>query len=241
MPEKRPNIWVPGNHHLSPPHRGMNLSAIDISPLAACIHMETLDIEETGTTKLHFLSEITSLRGLVCGVNPLTSLYGLAGNTRLECLDVSVCGLTSFQELTGMSGLRFLRAGNQQRYPRRHYYGAYVMANSPIHDVSDLGPLAAMTRLEHLDLHDCTGIKDLRPLATATSLVVLNIGGTGVTSLSPCRTLINLREIDITRLYYLHPDIPTDLVLAELPLLMTIHTEYGRYHIGLMKWTCCRV
>lgn len=75
--------------------------------------------------------------------------------------------------------------------------------------ISDLGPLAALSRLETLSLND-TPVSDLRPLARLTALSGLSIHRTQVHDLRPLRDLpLNGGASDVLGLPGLHfRDIP---------------------------------
>jgi Leucine-rich repeat (LRR) protein len=62
-----------------------------------------------------------------------------------------------------------------------------------------LGPLAGMTTtLEELDVSNCTSVKSVAPLRDLTELRTLILAGTGLSNLSPIRTLAKLGTLDLS-------------------------------------------
>ena len=81
--------------------------------------------------------------------------------------------------------------------------------------VTDLTPLAGLSKLEKLDL-DNTGVTDLTPLAGLSKLFALRLNNTGVTDLTPLAGLSNLGWLYIRNLHL--SEIPRALVSEWLHL-----------------------
>ncbi|HEU0120811.1 MAG TPA: hypothetical protein VFQ91_09825 [Bryobacteraceae bacterium] len=106
---------------------------------------------------------------------------GLRHFPNLESLDVTLCPMPDLQALAGMRHLRRLWAGDTF--------------------ITDLAPLAAMTRMEDLDLHG-TGIRDesLIALAGMQSLRRLDLQGTALTD-AAAEQLARLTNLESLNLY----------------------------------------
>ncbi len=108
---------------------------------------------------------------------------------------------------------------------------------------TDLAPLAALTKLEHLDLQGNQQLADLGPLAGSTTLRYLIVSGSAVSELAPLSGLKTLEWLDLrdaVKVSELGPlaGLPllggllaadtaiTDIaVVAELPALHTLHIQ----------------
>ena len=69
-----------------------------------------------------------------------------------------------------------------------------VLVNS--NSISDLSPLAGLTKLTVLDLYD-NNISDISPLSGLTSLTYLDLSGNGISDLSPLAGLTNLQVLEL--------------------------------------------
>ena len=112
---------------------------------------------------------------------PSITIAGKEYSTDLQKLDLNDLGLTDedIQDLKYMVNLYDLRlSGNR---------------------LTNLAPLAGLTRLEYLQIRD-NDLSDLSPLAGLTNLEQLNLGGenAGVTDLSPLSGLTNLRFLSLS-------------------------------------------
>ena len=70
-----------------------------------------------------------------------------------------------------------------------------LVTNGPI---SDLSPLAGLTQLNYLKLHNAYNISDLSLLAGLTNLSELNLGNTSVSDLSPLAGLTQLNYLQLS-------------------------------------------
>jgi Bacterial Ig-like domain/Leucine Rich repeats (2 copies)/Putative Ig domain len=63
--------------------------------------------------------------------------------------------------------------------------------------ISDVGPLAALTHLRYLNLNNTRGIVDLSPLSGLTALAELHVRFNSISDLRPLRGLTNLRQLNL--------------------------------------------
>ena len=134
-------------------------------------------VEQLGLDALAPLAELTHLRGLDLGDAGWADIEALANLNGLERLDLRSSEVVRLDPLRGLTALRELNL--------RGCTG-----------LSDLQPLAALTRLEHLRL-GYTRVRDLRPLAKLERLTTLDLAGTPVVDLSPLFKLPSLGKIDL--------------------------------------------
>jgi uncharacterized protein (TIGR02996 family) len=134
-------------------------------------------VELLGIDALRPLAELTSLRELDLGDAGWTDVEPLADLTALERLDLRSSETVRLEPLRKLSQLRELNL--------RGCTG-----------LSDLGPLACLTQLEHLRL-GYTRVRDLRPLAKLERLTTLELAGTPIVDLTPLFGLPALRKLDL--------------------------------------------
>jgi Leucine-rich repeat (LRR) protein len=109
-------------------------------------------------------------------------------------LDLADLGLTTLpRQLSKLHHLRVLWLGRSPRddAPQER---EFFEGNS----IADLGPLAGLSSLQHLDCSDTT-VADLGPVAGLFSLQYLDCSGTTVADLAPLAGLFSLQHLDCSR------------------------------------------
>lgn len=92
-------------------------------------------------------------------------------------------------------------------------------------EITDLTPIAKLTKLKTLDLYGCADLSDLKPLSGLTDLTWLRIAGTqSLNDLSPLVSLTKLDWLDFNTCKGLADVSP----LAKLPSLKTLGLAYCR-------------
>ena len=133
---------------------------------------------------------------------PKVTIGGEEYSTALTELDLSDQGLTN-EDIQGLAEMTHLTqlslAGNR--------------------DITDLSPLAALTKLEDLNISH-TGATDLSPLSGLTALTKLNIANPELSDLSPLSTLTNL-----TILYLDDGSLSRSKILDLSPLASLVNME----------------
>jgi hypothetical protein len=95
-------------------------------------------------------------------------------------------------------------------------------------DISDLSPLANLTKLRHLELNDCPNIANLSPLVKLTSLTELDLSFCdGISDLSPLAKLTNLRKLAL----------PPTVTTSQLKTICRNHTKLT----WLSLWRCSKI
>lgn len=136
---------------------------------------------------------------IACDGEDLTDLAPLTRLTSLETLSLRFTRVTDLSPLQGLTALRELTIAGCRTYEERERYGCHgdekpdpsigyvpLAAYTPVTDIS---PLARLTRLEVLHL-DSTGVSDLTPLTGLERLRELTISWTKVKRVPPLpRTL----------------------------------------------------
>lgn len=197
-----------------------------LEPLAAVETLKTLSIEAAAVAELSSLAALPHLRELAlrrCR-GELRALAGFTRLHALELsahAEVELLGLDALAPLAELTELRELDLGdagwsdvlalaNLSALERLDLRSSEVVRLDPLRDLSalrelnlrgctglsDLGPLAGLTRLEHLRL-GYTRVRDLRPLAKLEQLTTLELAGTPVSELSPIFQLPSLRKLDL--------------------------------------------
>ncbi len=124
----------------------------DLTPLAACINLQTLDCGFTAVGSLAPLASCTSLHVLNCRNTAVSSLEPLASCTSLHTLYCSSTAVSSLEPLSWCTSLHTL--------------------DCSFTAVSSLAPLASCTSLHTLHCYD-TSVSSLAPLASCTALMKL--------------------------------------------------------------------
>ena len=102
--------------------------------------------------------------------------------TRLEARNANISDLTG---LEGATNLKSLRLEGEEVAA-----GTWNNSNS----VSDLSPLAGLTRLEELDLWK-NSVSDISPVANLTHLIHLGLGGNSISDISALAGLTNIKSL----------------------------------------------
>ncbi len=159
-----------------------------------------LSAAKLGIRRLGGIEQLSALRSLDLGGNPLASVAELASNTRLRRLILHDTGLVSLRGLAGLAQLELLDLS-----------GAGVV---------ELDELAGLP-LRSLDLRYCPATA-LQPLASLTRLESLALGGVtpGGPGVTAIRSLSSLRQLRLLRLRLSSATLLSELVaLEELVLL----------------------
>ncbi len=146
----------------------------DLSPLAACIALHTLNCSRTAVINLAPLASCTSLHTLDCygtAVSSLEPLSACASLYTLDCCGTAVSSLAPLAACTSLRNLYCNRTGISSleglaNHTSLHTLSCYSTA------VSSLAPLASCTSLHTLYCYG-TAVNSLAPLASCTSLMML--------------------------------------------------------------------
>jgi hypothetical protein len=149
----------------------------DISALRGLTNLTVLNLHTNWISDLGPLSGMTSLTRLLLSENPIADISALRDMTELTVLRLHIHG----DFIGGQLPRNFLGAGG------------LFHTNA----ISDIGPLAGLTKLEDLSIHTHE-ISDLSPLRGLTSLTELRLAGNPVTDLSPLSEITTLRTLELT-------------------------------------------
>ena len=108
----------------------------------------------------------------------------MASLTRLEAPDSDISDLT---------GLEFATNLTQLYLGEEYVAGGYVNSNH----ISDLAPLANLTKLTTLDLDGNFAFSDMSPLANLNNLRTLRLSNNFIKDISPLSGLTNLRHLNL--------------------------------------------
>lgn len=111
----------------------------DLTGLEYCTNLENLNLSSNGTDyDLSIISNLTNLKLLYIGNNPLTDISPLKNLTNLYCLDISFTNLIDFSPLKDLPNLKTLFASG---YDFNEYD---YLVNLSHNKISDISPLAAL-------------------------------------------------------------------------------------------------
>ncbi len=203
---------------------GTRISSLE--PLSSLSRLEELDLSDTPVDSLTGLNDLKNLRILsmdktsVNDLDPLAPISSLkiiyCDNTRIgktdldrfldlhpECLVVFQTALLKswWDELPQPWKSVFQSHTKLDEIPTREQLHAAALLKSlslsEKRDVSDLGPLRTLSRLEELDLSNGI-LQDISPVSDLVRLKQLNLSGNPVSSLGPLAGLPELKVLDIS-------------------------------------------
>ena len=195
-----------------------NRALADLNPLGGLTSLEHLDLTYNSVFELEPLSNLTSLTFLSLTINRIADISALRGLRSLEKLILGGNPVSDVEPLSGLTMLRYLHLGHLDAVESLRFLSEleelthlYIDGTS----AADLSPLAALNRLEVLDISE-TAVDDLSALAALNRLEFLDISETAVNDLSPLANTASLREIHMRGLL-------ADLTpISELPSLRSI-------------------
>ena len=152
----------------SPIPTRFNNTVSDLAPLAGSTNLTWLALDNNRVSTLTPLAELKSLGWLWLSGNDITDLAGLEGLSALRVLDLTDNAVSG---LGPLSGLRL--------------YRLYLNRNT----ISDLAPLAGLTRLQDLYLND-NKVTRLGPLAQVRRLRELDLGNNNISDLDELGRLL---------------------------------------------------
>jgi len=167
----------------------------DISALAQCTRLESLNLSETYVADISVLPQIPTLKHLNLSGNivykyienheavipSFSDWTPLSRCTGLLSLDVSDCSATELSFLHSLTELQELDISANNFY----------LYDTPTVDIS---VLARCTKLEVLNL-SCRRVADISPLAQCTRLESLNLGATDVSDISVLPQIPTLKRL----------------------------------------------
>ena len=186
----------------------------NVSPLAKLINVDWLGLEENQITDLSPLKGLVKLNGLGIAGNPVSNVSPLAGLLSLEGIDALRTAISDFSPLAKLPRLRWIEFGDNasiSELPPLKGLKALrrlVLRDTRISDISgldslsktltelnlernvisDISPLAKLTRLKRLELNGNI-ISDVSPLAGLTNLEHLNLQNNAISDFSPLEAL----------------------------------------------------
>ena len=178
----------------------------DLEPLRNLTRLLSLSLTGSQVVDLEPLSELTELNGLTLDDTPVSNLGPLARLVNLKGLSVDNAQVSSLApladaDLPNLERLSLKNASNAhppwdrgvecEQRPSRPTSARFSNA------VSDVGPLAGLTRLEWLDLSN-NRVSTLTPLAGLKSLRWLRLPGNEIRSLAGLESLSRLGVLDLT-------------------------------------------
>ena len=152
----------------SPIPTRFNNTVSDLAPLAGSTNLTWLALDNNRVSTLTPLAELKSLGWLWLSGNDIADLAGLEGLSALRVLDLTDNAVSG---LGPLSGLRLDRL--------------YLNRNT----ISDLAPLAGLTRLQDLYLND-NKVTRLGPLAQVRRLRELDLGNNNISDLDELGRLL---------------------------------------------------
>ena len=186
----------------------------DVSPLVKLTNVDWLGLEENQITDLSPLKGLVKLSGIGIAGNPVSDVSPLAGMTSLEGVDALHTAISDFSPLAKLPGLRWIEFGDNASISKLpSLQGLKTLRRLVIRDtrisdvsgldslsktltelnlernvISDISPLAKLTRLKRLELNGNI-ISDVSPLAGLTNLEHLNLQNNAISDFSPLKTL----------------------------------------------------
>lgn len=163
----------------------------DLTGLEYCTNLENLNLSSNGTDyDLSIISNLTNLKLLYIGNNPLTDISPLKNLTNLYCLDISFTNLTDFSPLKDLPNLKTLFASGYDfnEYDYLDYVPNINSLISNSSNISDISKLASFTNLVHISLAD-NNISDISALANLKHLIQVNLSHNKISDISPLTAL----------------------------------------------------
>ena len=155
----------------------------DVAPLASLKSVSELNLRGNRISDLSPLSGMTELQKLLLNGNPIIDVAPLAGLQWLETLNLSATWVDDLTPLADLKRLIVLEIGSLGTT----YVGGMV---------SDLSPVAGLSRLSKLGLHGHR-VTDLSPLAELTELHDLDLSFNPIADLTPLAGLEGLQYLKL--------------------------------------------
>ena len=155
-------------------------SLTSISPIAACIKLQTLDVSGNQLTELDCVSSLVCLTELHADYNQLTDVAVLGGCTGLKELTISnnaIEDITAFVTLTALEDLDF--SYNQVTELPQWTEGALRNINGAHNQIENIDVLAKHSQLSYVYM-DYNNIESVDALENCYYLVMVNIYGNPV-------------------------------------------------------------
>ena len=183
-----------------------NNNITDISPLANIVNLERLELQNNRITDITPLENLTNLEHLYTHNNPifdpdspvvhipdpnlragLREILGLPADSPipLDLMRQVPTLVFGARDITNIEGLQ-------------HATNLWYL-NLSGNPISDISPLAALVKLERLDLLSCDNIVDVSPLSELYSLRHLELGKNKIRDVTPLANLHNLERLYINR------------------------------------------
>lgn len=174
----------------------------NLNSLSRLTNLTHLDIEHLSNYSkildVGFLSQLTNLKELWLGNNPIPDLSPLADLVNLSSLSLSsiYCAEHNFKYLSGLKDLTWLSVENNniQNLNFLSDLSDLVELELSGNKITDLRGLAKLTKLTDLELND-NQISDLSPIADLKSLNNLELRQNQISDLTPLGGLANLTDL----------------------------------------------
>lgn len=125
------------------------------------------------------IENLTNLKEIFLGGNPITNIDPLGKLTKLDNVNLTGCQIENISPLVSNTNIQFL----------------FLSSNN----IADITPLEKLTNIQYLSL-DNNKIADVSPLLKLTSLTDLEISGNSIKDTSPLKTLssqLKRKDFDI--------------------------------------------
>lgn len=169
----------------------------DLSPLASCQALITLDLGENPVRSLAVPAQLPNLRELVLDGSAITSVDALAGSG-LQYLNLRTTWVTDYTPLESCPHLTRLITGDLPAGAAATLSGLTGLEELRLYSTPDMDAayLSNMQQLLDLDLYGCT-VSHPEALCQLDSLLALNLGETGLRDLSFLPSMPALLELDL--------------------------------------------
>ena len=183
-----------------------NNNITDISPLANLVNLERLELQNNRITDITPLENLTNLEHLYTHNNPIFD----SDSPVVDIPDPNLRG--GLREILGLPADSPIPLNLMRQVPTL-VFGArgitnieglqhatnLTQLNLSGNPISDISPLAALVKLERLDLLSCDIIVDVSPLSELYSLRHLELGKNKIRDVTPLANLHNLERLYINR------------------------------------------
>lgn len=161
--------------------------------------LTSLSMGNLWITDISALSGLTSLTNLSLHTNWVSDLAPLSGLTNLTSLILSENPISDLRPLRNLTNLTFLRMHRHSDFVGNQLPVNFKGATGLIYTnaISDISPLAGMTKLTDLALHT-NEISDISALRGMTALTDLRLGGNPITDISPLEGMTSLLHLELT-------------------------------------------
>ena len=151
----------------------------DFSPIGMLLRLKRISMSRNPPADLSSFAALTNLESFHSWGTPILGVSGLSQLPHLTSLDICGGDLTDadISVIGGMTQLTKL----------------YLAGN----EFTDITPLARLTNLRELALHQNRRISDLQPIVALENLTWLNLHRTDISDLQPIVALENLTHLDL--------------------------------------------